>query len=212
MATPLISIIMPTYNRADLLPRSISSALRQSETRWEMIIVDDDGEDGTRQLIQHSFADARIHYFRLRRHVGLSRSVNSGLRRTQGRYITFIDSDDAYTPHHLSQHLSYMRRHPGVDLIHGGARAVGSPYVPDKNNLHRRIHISRVAMRSTFFGKHEVFTTLHGFRDLPYSEESEFLHRAEQVFTVRRVNFGTYRYYRDVPDSITHIVAAKNKR
>jgi hypothetical protein len=74
--------------------------------------------------------------------------------------------------------------------------------VKDKNDLTREIHIDECVVGGTFLGKRKVFVELGGFQDLSYSDDSDFYERAVKKFNVAKVDFPTYIYYRDTPDSI----------
>lgn len=96
---PLFSIIIPTYNRAHILPRTIASVLAQTYSNWECIIVDDGSTDSTKDLIA-SYSDTRIKYV-YQHNAERSAARNNGIRHAQGKYICFLDSDDEYLPEHL---------------------------------------------------------------------------------------------------------------
>ena len=121
-----------------------------------------------------------------------------------GKYITFLDSDDEYAKDHLIKRVEYLDNQPEVDMIHGGVEIVGNEYVRDKNNPSKFIHLSECSVGATFFGRRNVFIKLNGFRNLAYSEDSDFLERAQKCFHVEKVAFNTYKYYREAPDSITN--------
>ncbi len=93
------SIIIPTYNRAHILPRTIASVLAQTYTNWECIIVDDGSTDNTKELIA-SYTYPRITYI-YQTNAERSAARNNGIRLAQGEYICFLDSDDEYLPEHL---------------------------------------------------------------------------------------------------------------
>ncbi|MFW5852023.1 MAG: glycosyltransferase family 2 protein [Bacteroidota bacterium] len=95
----LFSIIIPTYNRAHILPRTIASVLAQTYADWECIIVDDGSTDETKNLID-LYADSRIRYV-YQENAERSAARNNGIRHAQGEYICFLDSDDEYLPEHL---------------------------------------------------------------------------------------------------------------
>ena len=123
---------------------------------------------------------------------------------SKGKYITFLDSDDEYAKDHLLRRIEYLNNHPEVDMIRGGVDIIGNEYVRDKNNPKRLIHLSECSVGATFFGRRNVFLILNGFRNLEYSEDSDFLERAVKCFHIEKVDFNTYKYYREVPDSITN--------
>lgn len=93
------SIIIPTYNRAHILPRTITSVLNQTFADWECIIVDDGSTDNTKELIA-SLTDPRIKYI-YQDNAERSAARNNGIRNAKGTYICFLDSDDEYLPRHL---------------------------------------------------------------------------------------------------------------
>jgi hypothetical protein len=98
--------------------------------------------------------------------------------------------------------MKLLSGNPGIDLIHGGIEIVGSPFVKDKNDLSRLIPISECIVGCTFIGKKEVFNELEGFRNLKYSDDSDFYERASGKYKIMKVDYPTYIYYRDTPDSI----------
>lgn len=98
--SPYFSIILPTYNRASFLARSINSVLIQAEPDFELIIVDDGSTDNTRDVVQ-AYSDPRIHYY-YKENQERNFARNYGIEKSRGRYICFLDSDDYYLENHLS--------------------------------------------------------------------------------------------------------------
>ncbi|MEP7263434.1 MAG: glycosyltransferase family 2 protein [Bacteroidota bacterium] len=99
MGELLFSVVIPTYNRADFIVKSLESVLRQTFTDFEIIIVDDGSTDNTEAVIK-PFLNDRIFYYKI---VNSERAAarNYGMDRTKGRYITFLDSDDIFYPDYL---------------------------------------------------------------------------------------------------------------
>lgn len=96
---PLFSVVLPTYNRANWLKRSIQSVLEQTFEDFELIIVDDGSTDNTRDVIS-GFADSRILYH-YQENKERSAARNAGIKLASGDYVCFLDSDDVYLPWHL---------------------------------------------------------------------------------------------------------------
>lgn len=96
-----ISVIIPTYNRPKLLKRAIGSVLNQSYQNFEIIVVNDAGEDSSN--IVHSFKDSRIKYYRHESNKGLAGARNTGLAHATGDLIAYLDDDDIFLPHHLEK-------------------------------------------------------------------------------------------------------------
>jgi len=107
----LVSIIMPTCNRAALIADSIASVLVQSYEKWQLIVVDDASDDREAELVVKTFADDRIHYVRLDQRAGNAGSRNEGIRQSSGNIIAYLDDDDQWDPDHLLVLLNEMRDH-----------------------------------------------------------------------------------------------------
>jgi len=94
---PTVSVILPTYNRAHLIGRSIQSVLDQTYRDFEIIVVDDGSTDNTEEVI-NSFIDTRIRYVRHQQNKGAGAARNTGIKLVKGKYIAFQDSDDEWLP------------------------------------------------------------------------------------------------------------------
>lgn len=114
---PLVSIILPTYNRATLLPRSINSVQAQTFTDWELIIWDDGSTDDTKKVVE-SFGDKRIRYFFDHNH-GMSYALNQAIEHTRGIFIAFLDDDDVWKESKLTIQLELLTKYPEIDLVFG---------------------------------------------------------------------------------------------
>ena len=104
-SSPIVSVIIPTYNRAHLVGRAIRSVLAQTFRDFELIVVDDSSTDDTEDVIG-SFADPRIRYLRHETNRGGATARNTGIRVACGEYIAFLDSDDEWLPEKLERQLS----------------------------------------------------------------------------------------------------------
>jgi glycosyltransferase involved in cell wall biosynthesis len=102
---PKVSIILPTFNRADTIMRAIRSVQAQSFQDWELIVVDDGSTDNTMALL--AGIDARITLIR-QENRGFTEARNTGIRAGSGDYFTFLDSDDEYTSHHLELCVAFL--------------------------------------------------------------------------------------------------------
>ncbi len=110
-----ISIIIPTYNRADFLKEAIDSVLAQNYQDFELLIVDDGSIDHTRELISRYGERVRYLY---QENQGVSSARNRGIRSSSGQYVAFLDSDDLWLPEKLEQQLAVMRQQPELRLCH----------------------------------------------------------------------------------------------
>lgn len=108
---PRFSIVIPAYNRAELLKETIASVQAQTFSDWECIIVDDGSTDHTRDVVTHLSADdARIRYVH-QQNAERSAARNNGIRNATGEYICFLDSDDRYFPEYLERLHIFCEQH-----------------------------------------------------------------------------------------------------
>jgi glycosyltransferase involved in cell wall biosynthesis len=136
-ALPKVSVVIPTYNRADLLRVAIQSALGQTFPDLEILVVDDGSTDSTPQVVRQ-VRDPRLIYIR-QPHSGLPAVArNTGLRQARGEYIAFLDSDDLWLPEKLALQVEYMDEHPEVGLVYANAFTfTGDPPQSDPGPLLR---------------------------------------------------------------------------
>ncbi|MCF8239907.1 MAG: glycosyltransferase [Melioribacteraceae bacterium] len=200
--TPVVSVVMPTFNREWSLHRAIQSVIKQTFSEWELIIVDDGSTDSTFEMInQYINSFENIRYMKhSNRKPPLTH--NAGIQASTGKYITFLGSDDEFKPEHLELRIKFLDENDSIDLLHGGVEIIGDPFVKDKNDLTKKIHLKDCTIGGTFFGRREVFFALGGFRNLKYSDDSDFYERASSRFKILQVDKPTYIYHRDSPDSI----------
>jgi len=151
---PEVSVIIPTYNRAQCIKRAIQSVIDQTFRDVEIIVVDDGSTDDTEESVK-SISDQRISYIRCEMNRGSGAARNEGLKVAQGNYIAFLDSDDEWLPAKLSRQVERMDAEPpqvGVCLC--GARIfkngdLNSPvaYVPKnawEHGTFRRFVMGRI--------------------------------------------------------------------
>jgi glycosyltransferase involved in cell wall biosynthesis len=109
-----ISVIVPAYNRADLLPRTICSAVEQTVRPYEIIIVDDESPDNTpsvcQSLIEEYNDQVNIIYIRHEKNKGEGGARNTGILAAKGNYIAFLDSDDEWLPDRLEKQINYINQ------------------------------------------------------------------------------------------------------
>ncbi|GAB4213380.1 MAG: glycosyltransferase family A protein [Synechococcales cyanobacterium] len=195
--TDLISVILPTYNRANHVERSIASVVAQTYPHWELIIVDDGSQDETFAVVKPwiTSSHAMVYVYQPNQGAGLAR--NTGLRLARGNYIAFIDSDDQYLPEHLESRWQWLSSHPQVDLIQGGLVTEEDVWVMDYYQPEKLINLRDCVVGPTFFGKRQVFEQLGGFRNLAYGEDTDLWERASALFCTETVATpATYLYTR----------------
>lgn len=122
---PLISVIIPTYNRAAMLPCAVQSVISQQVNHIEIIIVDDCSTDNTKEAVC-AFADPRIHYIRCEKNGGAGAARNVGIKEAKGDFIAFLDSDDEYFPFRLNKQMDLFKSlSPAPGLIFTNYMEIG---------------------------------------------------------------------------------------
>ncbi|MEO1474188.1 MAG: glycosyltransferase, partial [Pseudomonadota bacterium] len=122
---PDISVVMAVYNGEDFLSETLQSVLKQSYTGFEFLIVDDASDDMTSDLLARAAAtDGRIRVIRNERNLGLTASLNVGLRAASGTYIARIDADDVCLPDRLAQQLAFMEANPDHSAVACGHHVI----------------------------------------------------------------------------------------
>jgi glycosyltransferase involved in cell wall biosynthesis len=126
MDDTLVSVILPTYNRASFLGAALDSVFAQTHQCWELVVVDDGSTDGTVDVLKQ-YDDPRINYIH-QENQGVSAARNTGIGRCAGEMIALLDSDDEWLPEKLTTQLAYMGEH-GYEIsqtdeiwIRGGRR------------------------------------------------------------------------------------------
>jgi glycosyltransferase involved in cell wall biosynthesis len=115
--TPLVSIVMPTWNRGEVIERAIKSVLNQQYQNWELIIVDDGSTDGTQKLLEKYLHDKRIRSI-YQDHRGCSVARNRGLADARGEYIAYVDSDVEWFPGYLSNVVDAFVKDEELDAVY----------------------------------------------------------------------------------------------
>jgi len=165
---PLISVIIPTFNRWPLVAEAVESVLGQSVSDFELIVVDDGSTDGTaKELARFGF---QVHFFAMPRG-GVAAARNFGVSQARGRYLAFLDSDDLWRPGKLEVQTSYLEQHPDVQVcqteeiwIRNGIR-VNSKFIhrkPSGDIFVRSLELCLVSPSAVMMTK-ELFDWLGGF-------------------------------------------------
>lgn len=116
MTPPLISVIMPVYNTAPFLKEAIESILSQTETNFELILINDASTDDSSVVI-NTFTDPRIRIINNEKNLGLAVSLNKGIRAATGKYIARMDGDDISLPHRFEEQLKIIKTADRRSLI-----------------------------------------------------------------------------------------------
>ena len=177
MNTPLISIIIPTFNRAHLIQETLNSVITQLYSKWECIIVDDGSTDNTKQVVEgYAKKDERFKYFQrpAGRKKGASPSRNYGLEMANGDYIQFLDSDDLLEEKKFQEQIKVLSQYSPVSLVTckwGSFSSSSSVRVKTKYRSYRDFEPGINLLYN--FGKHDEY-----FPPLVYLVSRELIEKA----------------------------------
>lgn len=125
MTEPLVSVIMPVYNREDYLAEAIVSILNQTMTDFEFLIIDDASIDASREIAA-SFDDSRVRLLQNDTNLGITHSLNKGLQHARGKYIARMDSDDISMPERLAKQVDFLEQTQEIGLCGSWLQTIGA--------------------------------------------------------------------------------------
>lgn len=203
--SPFFSVIITSYNRATLLKRALDSLSAQTEKDWEAIVINDGSTDHTHFMMQSYLKRNRNIIYIRQKSMGATLSKNQGILLAKGKFITFLDSDDEYSPAHLETRKAILIKNKDVEFLYGGVKVIGSEYVPDRHNYQKMVHLSTCAIGGTFFIKKAVSLLLDGFIEMPLGSDGDLFERAYNMgIKMLKTEIPTYIYHRETLNSITN--------
>lgn len=145
---PLVSIITPTFNRADYIEQAVNSVLGQTYSNFELFIVDDGSTDDTKQRLGNALEDPRVHYF-YQPNQGQSIARNFALSHASGDLICFLDSDNYWPENKLENQVILLADNPDVDVVYGDTVTIDEHdrEISRKNMKRYSGHIARYMIR-----------------------------------------------------------------
>lgn len=181
---PLISVIIPTYNRRNSISVAIESVLNQSFTDWELIVVDDGSEDYTSDEVKPFLSNKSVEYLS-QKNQGVCSARNKGVNHATGEWVLFLDSDDVLLVGALESFKNSIESNPDVTVWKSGFQIRNGEKaridLPEKNEFHPFIP-------GSFILKKELFDRVKGYDEkLKFSENTELFHRVRLVSSVMEI-------------------------
>jgi glycosyltransferase involved in cell wall biosynthesis len=195
--TPIVSVVMPTYNGEKFLRPAIESILEQTFTDFELIVIDDASTDTTPRILAE-FRDDRLLLFRNDCNLGIAGATNKGLAVARGEYLALQDHDDVSLPHRFQTQVAFLTAHPDVALvgsncilIDGEGARVGIQVQPEddlvlrwellvRNPLHNTSIMARLsAIRET--GGYSADPSFHFAEDYDFISRLAMRHRVANI-------------------------------
>src|SRR5262245_14122045 len=121
---PAVTVVLPTYNRAEFLPGAFEALARQTFTDWDLVIVDDGSIDRTREIVDAYLVSHGAARCVRQENRGAYAARNTGVEHARGAYVAFYDSDDLWLPHHLERCVHALQAHPEIDWVFGACRQI----------------------------------------------------------------------------------------
>jgi glycosyltransferase involved in cell wall biosynthesis len=135
-SNPVVSVVMPAYNRGDYVGAAIESVLRQSYPHWKLHIVDDGSMDRTAEVIR-GFSDPRIHYV-YQPNAGQSAARNRAIADSSGAFVCFLDSDNLWLHDKLEYQVALAQANPGFDVFYSETQTISATGEPLENARSQR--------------------------------------------------------------------------
>lgn len=185
--SPLVSVVIPAYNVAAVLPDAIASVQAQTWNDWELIIIDDGSSDQTAAVAQQAQAqDPRISWIH-QQNQGVSVARNLGVERSQGTFIAFLDADDVWLPEKLSTHIDHLQSRPELGVSFAQVEFMTQAGIPTGQLSRARLtditpqyllSENPTTTTSNWVIRKAVWTEVGGFcPTMSYSEDLEWLFR-----------------------------------
>ena len=119
--SPLVSVVIPTYNYGHFLSETLHSVLSQTYTIWECLVIDNGSTDNTETIVENFIkSDKRFRYFKIE-HSTTSKSRNVGIKNASGTFIQFLDSDDQIEKEKLANQIELFHQHPSAGIVYSHA-------------------------------------------------------------------------------------------
>ncbi|MFO7904329.1 MAG: glycosyltransferase family 2 protein [Pirellulaceae bacterium] len=214
---PVVSIIVPAFNRNETLPRSLMSVAKQTFQKFEIIIIDDGSTQSLAPVVS-SFEDSRIRLLVHKKNRGANAARNTGIRVAKGKYIAFLDSDDEWHEEKLAVQVNAMEHAPSSVGAHytgytayledGRIQCERNP-VLSGNLLPSLIRGNIIGTLSTLMVRRSVLGAVNGFdEDLPSAQDWDLYIRIAKICEFATVG-DSLVCYRLGRDSITRNMRAK---
>jgi glycosyltransferase involved in cell wall biosynthesis len=219
-STPVVSVVMPTYNKGPFLQAAIDSIRAQTFDNWELVIVDDASTDESSAILAKC-DDPRIKVHVLATNVGRSKARNTAIEKASGRYIAICDSDDISMPTRLEKQAAFLDAHPDIGIVSAFIQVISPTattqihYTTDAESIGRRFAAGKMGVaHGVSMVRAECFTRLGLYcEDLPSAEDFELFRRFSthyrfgiipEVLLDYRADLGTLSLRRFVANSQAH--------
>jgi len=209
-----ISVIIPTFNRIDLLQRAINSVLNQSIKPYDIIVVDDGSTDGTSNMIQQKYKSIKLIQ---QKNSGVSAARNNGIKLGGGNWIALLDSDDEWKKNKLEEQVKKLKDNPKYEFCHTNEIWIRNGIRVNQKKKHKKyggfifdkcLDICRISPSSVLLNKN-IFNHVGWFNDnLPVCEDYDLWLRITADFEILFIDKPLIVKYGGHNDQLSHSVEA----
>lgn len=218
IATTIVSVVIPTYNRKEKVIEAIKSAIEQKFNHMEIIVVDDGSTDGTSEFLKSLNLPIKLI---TKPNGGVSSARNEGIKNAKGKYVAFLDSDDLWLPGKIQSQVNFLESHPDIPLAYTDQYLNINGKNLDVTRFQRNppkdtmllsafvdlvpIHTSTVMIRSSIFNEIGLFS-----EELSIHEDSELWNRISNKYKLGFIPevLGVYRWQ----EGVEHLMSKKHKQ
>lgn len=200
--TPYFSVVIPTYNRAHLIVKTIESVLAQEDADFEVVVVDDGSRDNTEEVVR-GIRDARVAYYR-KENGERGAARNYGAARARGQYVNFLDSDDLLYPNHLAVARRFITETSEPEIFHLGfeMRETTGKLLYRVDSL--RGNLNDQLPRGNLLSCNGVFLRRDVALAFPFYENQEFSVSEDWILWLRLASRYPVHYSNEVTSVIIH--------
>ena len=221
MAFPLISVMIPTYNREKYIKQAIESVIEQDYRPLEIIVVDDGSTDETEKIIM-KYDSSIVKYYKKSIRMDVASARNMCLAKAAGDFLAWLDSDDYYLPGKLSAQIKYLNAHPECEIVFTQVE----DFFEDENDKRimdksiyskvlfggiRIYHATMLARRSMIQKTGPINETLKTFEDqewlyrICFKHNVDISHCLDDVYLMRRMHPDGIAYSRRTPENLVAV-------
>lgn len=184
----MVSVIIPTFNRANTIEKSIESVINQGELIKEILVIDDNSTDNTEEIVKNIDSN-KIKYYKSYKSIGACAARNIGIEKSSSDFIAFHDSDDIWHSNKLKKQFNYMANNSvdivcsGYNQVMGGNKIYIGKNISD-NEIHKELLNENFIGTPTIMGKAECFRKNRFDVELPRFQDWELMIRLSKIYRV----------------------------
>ncbi len=215
---PKISVIMSVYNGVRHVKEAINSVLQQTFTDFEFLIIDDASRDDTASLLEeYKNRDGRIKIITNQHNIGLTKSLNKGIKESRGAYIARLDADDICLPERFAKQVSFMENHPVCGMTSVWAEIIDDSgnykrtikYPTENNKLKKALIHYNPFFHSGLLVRKSVFDTVGLYdEDWKFAQDYELYFRISKKFDIANIPEVLLKYR----ESARSVTGSKNRK